>query len=38
MDSLSHLLQPLNTVLFVVGNDRVSVAELLGFLTGAACV
>jgi nicotinamide mononucleotide transporter len=38
MAGLSQLLAPLNHVLFVVGNDRVSVAELLGFLTGAACV
>jgi nicotinamide mononucleotide transporter len=28
----------LNQVLFVLGDDQVSVAELLGFLTGGACV
>jgi nicotinamide mononucleotide transporter len=35
---LAHLLAPLNVVLFNLGNDHVSVAELLGFVTGAACV
>ncbi len=35
---LAHLLAPLNTVLFVLGNDHVTVAELLGFVTGAASV
>jgi nicotinamide mononucleotide transporter len=35
---LTHLLAPLNAVLFTLGNDQVSVAELLGFVTGAACV
>jgi nicotinamide mononucleotide transporter len=29
---------PLNLVLFTLGNDHVSVAELLGFVTGAASV
>jgi nicotinamide mononucleotide transporter len=38
MTELAHVLAPLNTVLFTLGNDRVSVAELLGFVTGAACV
>ncbi|HUN32679.1 MAG TPA: nicotinamide riboside transporter PnuC [Trebonia sp.] len=38
MTELAHLLGPLNAVLFTLGNDRVSVAELLGFVTGAACV
>ena len=38
MTELAHLLAPLNAVLFTMGNDRVSVAELLGFVTGAACV
>jgi nicotinamide mononucleotide transporter len=38
MTELGHLLAPLNAVLFVLGNDQVSVAELLGFLTGAASV
>jgi hypothetical protein len=33
---LAHLLAPLNVVLFTLGNDHVSVAELLGFVTGAA--
>jgi nicotinamide mononucleotide transporter len=35
---LAHLLAPLNVALFTLGNDRVSVAELLGFVTGAASV
>jgi len=38
MAGLAHLLAPLNAVLFTLGNDQVSVAELLGFLTGAAGV
>jgi nicotinamide mononucleotide transporter len=38
MTELAHLLAPLHAVLFVFGNDQVSVAELLGFLTGAASV
>jgi nicotinamide mononucleotide transporter len=32
------LLAPLNLALFTLGNDHVSVAELLGFVTGAASV
>jgi nicotinamide mononucleotide transporter len=35
---LAHLLEPLNVALFTLGNDHVSVAELLGFVTGAASV
>lgn len=35
---LSQLVAPLNTVLFHLGNDAVSSAELLGFVTGAVCV
>jgi nicotinamide mononucleotide transporter len=35
---LAHLLAPLNVALFTLGNDHVSVAELLGFVTGAAGV
>lgn len=35
---LAHLLAPLNVGLFTLGNDHVSVAELLGFVTGAASV
>jgi nicotinamide mononucleotide transporter len=35
---LAHLVAPLNVVLFHLGNDAVSWAELLGFLTGAVCV
>ena len=35
---LAHLLAPLNVALFTLGNDHVSVAELLGFGTGAASV
>jgi len=38
MAGLAHLLAPLNVTLFTLGNDHVSVAELLGFVTGAACV
>ncbi|NUR58191.1 MAG: nicotinamide mononucleotide transporter [Catenulispora sp.] len=32
---LQHLVAPLNTVLFTFGSDKVSWAELLGFITGA---
>src|SRR5260221_9056374 len=32
------MLAPLNAALFTLGNDHVSVAELLGFVTGAASV
>jgi nicotinamide mononucleotide transporter len=35
---MANLIAPLNTVLFYLGNDAVSWAELLGFVTGAACV
>jgi nicotinamide mononucleotide transporter len=35
---LAHLLAPLNAVLFTLGNDQVTWAELLGFVTGAASV
>lgn len=38
MAGLTHLLAPLNVALFTLGNDHVSVAELLGFVTGAASV
>lgn len=38
MTGLTHLLAPLNVALFALGNDQVSVAELLGFVTGAASV
>jgi nicotinamide mononucleotide transporter len=38
MSELAHVLAPLNAVLFTFGNDQVSVSELLGFSTGAACV
>lgn len=38
LDWLSNLVAPLNTVLFTMGADAVSWAELLGFVTGAACV
>lgn len=38
MTELAHLVAPLNHVLFVLGNDQVTVAELLGFATGALCV
>jgi nicotinamide mononucleotide transporter len=35
---LAHLLAPLNAVLFRLGNDQVTAAELLGFVTGAVSV
>lgn len=38
LDWLSRLIAPLNTVLFHLGADAVSWAELLGFITGAVCV
>src|SRR3954469_10314101 len=36
--ALDWLVDPLNTVLFHLANDAVTWAELLGFLTGGACV
>jgi cytidyltransferase-like protein len=38
MTVLAHLVAPLNAALFTLGNDHVTVAELLGFVTGAASV
>lgn len=38
MNWLAQLVAPLNHVLFDLGNDAVSYAEILGFVTGAACV
>ena len=38
IDWLANLVAPLNVVLFTIGNDAVSWAELLGFLTGGLCV
>jgi nicotinamide mononucleotide transporter len=38
MSWLEHLVAPLNVVVFVLGNDHVSWAEILGFVTGVACV
>jgi nicotinamide mononucleotide transporter len=38
IDWLSRFVDPLNAVLFTIGKDRVSWAELLGFLTGGWCV
>lgn len=38
MSWLAHLVAPLNQVLFNLGADAVSWAELLGFITGAAGV
>lgn len=38
LDWLGNLVAPLNTVLFQMGADAVSWAELLGFITGAICV
>src|SRR3954471_8764746 len=36
--TLDDVVRPLNQVVFSIGNDHVTWAELLGFLTGAACV
>ncbi len=38
IDWLARLLDPFNTVLFTIGGDAVSWAELLGFVTGGLCV
>src|SRR5580704_11026403 len=38
LDWLEHLVAPLNTVVFILGNDHVSWAEILGFVTGATGV
>jgi nicotinamide mononucleotide transporter len=38
LDWLARLVAPLNRVLFHIGADAVSWAELLGFITGAICV
>ena len=38
MDVLAAIVAPLNLVLFRLGDDAVSSAELLGFVTGATCV
>lgn len=38
MSLLAQLVAPLDRVLFDLGNDAVSYAELLGFVTGAICV
>jgi nicotinamide mononucleotide transporter len=38
LTEVGHLLAPLNAVLGTLGNDHVTVAELLGFVTGAASV
>src|SRR5689334_22377880 len=38
MHWLDEISAPLNVVLFHLGNDAVSWAELLGFITGGACV
>ncbi|WP_445165411.1 nicotinamide riboside transporter PnuC [Mycolicibacterium sp. Dal123E01] len=35
---LGSLVAPLNSVIFVLGNDHVTWAELLGFVTGGLCV
>ncbi|PBC67473.1 nicotinamide mononucleotide transporter [Streptomyces sp. TLI_235] len=37
-DTLGGLLAPLNHQLFLLGQDAVTAAELLGFATGAVCV
>lgn len=38
LDRLAKIVAPLNAVLFHLGADAVSWAELLGFVTGAICV
>jgi nicotinamide mononucleotide transporter len=38
LDWLARIIAPLNTVLFHMGADAVTWAELLGFITGAVCV
>lgn len=38
IDWLSQMVEPLNRVIFHLGNDAVSLAELLGFVTGGWCV
>ena len=38
IDWLASAVSPLNVVVFTLGNDAVSWAELLGFLTGGLCV
>jgi nicotinamide mononucleotide transporter len=38
VNALAQLVAPLNHVLFLLGDDAVSYAEILGFATGAACV
>lgn len=38
LDWLARMVAPLNQVLFHMGADAVSWAELLGFITGATCV
>lgn len=38
IDWLARLVEPLNAVLFTIGSDQVSTAELLGFITGGLCV
>ncbi len=38
MTFLADLIAPLNHVLFTIGNDQVTTAELLGFITGLWCV
>ena len=38
MNFLSHLVAPLNRTLFAFGEDQVTTAEILGFLTGIWCV
>ena len=38
LEWLAHLVDPLNAVSFTIGKDRVSWAELFGFVTGGLCV
>lgn len=38
IDWLAGVVEPLNAVLVTIGSDQVSMAELLGFVTGGLCV
>ncbi|WP_135452768.1 nicotinamide riboside transporter PnuC [Mycobacterium sp. DL99] len=38
IDWLARMVEPLNSALFTIGNDAVSWAEFLGFVTGGLCV
>lgn len=38
IDWLAQLVAPLNAVVFTIGSDQISTAEVLGFVTGGLCV